>query len=330
MTNLYSKTMRAAMFALLLAGAATRIRRRVDTMNLTTHSRKSTNFFANLISSALLALMIGSYPGVANCKTIDPKGQGITIEDGMVLIDVMVNGNGPFRMVVDTGAASCVLKPEAAKNAGLTYDHRTVLATLKGESVVLAASDNIIQVGERSEPHVDVIVTEIPQFRAIHSRADGVLGQSYLARMPFLIDYGQRRMLVGPEATRESERLPVAIVAGGKTGRLVVPVVLEPGGRAWRLTLDSGASNTVVECSENCPRTIRAAAPERLLTYGGEQSVSKGTFKRATLQGAAMPRIEAVIVNVTSPDGQDEGVLPTRLFSAVYVDNRTVKLAATQ
>jgi hypothetical protein len=290
-----------------------------------------TNLFSKaiLISGALLVLVIGSCTGVANARTIDPRGQGITIEDGMVLIDVIINGNGPFRMVVDTGAASCVLKPEAAKKAGLTYDHRTVLATLKGESVVLAASDNIVQIGERSESHVEVIVTEIPQFRALHSRADGVLGQSYLARTPFLIDYAHKRMLIGPDATRESDRLPVAIVAGGKAGRLVVPVVLEPGGRTWRLTLDSGASNTVMECRENCPRTIPAAS-EHLLTYGGEQPASRGTFRRATLQGAAMPPIEAVIVNVTSPDGQDEGVLPTRLFSAVYVNNRTVKLAATR
>jgi hypothetical protein len=175
---------------------------------------------------------------------------------------------------------------------------------------------------------VDVVVTAVPQGRALHAKADGVLGQSFLSRTPYLIDYRRKRMWLGAAATKEAERLPITMAPRGSDGRVVVPVVLEPGGKTWRLTLDSGASQMVVECQENCPHTARMASSKRLVTYAGEQAVSRSTFRQVNVAGTAMPAIEAVIVNVVPPDGQDEGVLPTRWFSAVYVDNLTVKLAS--
>ena len=275
---------------------------------------------------ALLVYAIACCSYVAPAHTGDSRGQAITVEDGIVLVDAMVNGRGPFRMVVDTGGAACILSPAAARKAGVVYDHRTILATLGGERPVPATSNSVIQVDGQREPGVELAVAEIPQFRALRSRSDGVLGQSFLSRTPYLIDYRKRRIWFGDAATQESNRLPLAMATGGMGGRIVVPVVLEPGGRTWRLTLDSGARHMVVECRAGCPDGRRTS--ERLITYAGEHPISRSTFTRVRVGGIAMPTMDALIVNAAPPDNQDEGVLPTRWFSAVYVDSLTLKLAA--
>jgi predicted aspartyl protease len=290
-----------------------------------------TTFIATILNACtLLAYTIGCYPCLAAGHIGDSHSEPITVEDGIVLVDVTINGRGPFRMVVDTGTASCILKPEVAQKAGLVYNHRSILGTLKGDTVVPAASNNLVQVGDRSEPHVDVVVTGIPQFRALRSKAEGVLGQSFLSRTPYLIDYRRKRIWLGAAATQEAERLPVTMAAGGDSERVVVPVALEPGGREWRLTLDSGATQMVVECRENCPQTGRTGSWERLITYTGEQPVSRCRFRSVRVGGVGMPTMDALIANVAPPDGQDEGVLPMRWFSAVYVDNVRVKLAVVR
>ena len=287
----------------------------------------TSNVMTILNTSALLVYAIGCYPCIAAASTGDSRGQVITVENGIVLVDVTVNQRGPFRMIVDTGAASCILRPAAARYAGLAFDHRTILAALGGETVVPAASNNVIQVGSRSESNVAVLTTELPQLRALHSKADGVLGQSFLSRTPYLIDYREKRLWFGAAATKRAKHLPVAVAAAGTSGRIVLPVVLEPGGRTWRLTLDSGASDIIVECREHCPNTRSKPSSERLITYAGEQTVLTSTFRGVRVGGVALPPMNALIVSLPSPDDQDEGVLPTRLFSAVYVDSQFVKLA---
>ena len=37
----------------------------------------------------------------------------------LVLKDVYLNGQGPFRMMIDTGAASCLVRPAIARRLGL-------------------------------------------------------------------------------------------------------------------------------------------------------------------------------------------------------------------
>jgi predicted aspartyl protease len=282
-----------------------------------------------LNAGAFLTFVVGSTPcpGAANAGS---PGQVINVENGIVFVDVTVNGRGPFRMLVDTGADSCLLAPAAARKAGLVYDHRTVLATLGGESIKEAASKNLVEVGGRKESNVDIIATEVPHFQTLNSRADGVLGRSFLSRAPYLIDYRRKRIWLGEEATQQAERLPITVTPVHARGRTVLPVVLESGGATWRLTLDSGASHMVVECQQKCPHAGQARSDQRLITHVGEQPVSLRTLKHVQVGGMVMPEIVAIFANAAPPDDQDEGVLPTQWFSAVYVDNLTVRLASAR
>ena len=106
-------------------------------------------------------------------------------------------------------------------------------------------------------------------------------------------------------------------------------MTLEAGGPSWRLTLDSGASNLILKCSQRCPRINDPRSGDRVLALVGERPVLSGTLRQVEIAGARMSFVHALLVDTELPDGQDDGVIPSHWFSAVYVDGNSglVRLA---
>src|SRR5215472_2528939 len=106
----------------------------------------------------------------------------LAVVDGYAFVQVRVNGKGPFRMLVDTGASSCTLSNEAATAAGLVYDHRVMVATAAGEHVLPAAGETRVQAGTVQASGVEMLAGPIDAVRQVDPNADGILGQSFLGR----------------------------------------------------------------------------------------------------------------------------------------------------
>ena len=254
-------------------------------------------------------------------------GERILLRSGFPFIDVEVNGQGPFRMLIDTGAASCMLTPQAAAKAGLKYDHRVTLASMAGEKVIPAASGNAVKAGSVERAPIEIDVVGLEELRGLDARADGVLGQNFFTGAPYLIDYRNKRLWVGGDAAARSADLPIAVEASELHGRVVLPVKLDESARPWRLTLDSGASDLVVTCNDRCPPLSAVQRGDEIVTYSGGRPVSRGRLERAEVGGMKIPAPEAILVESSASDGQDDGVLPARWFSAIYVDGPSVRLA---
>jgi len=260
------------------------------------------------------------------CSASAGEGQKIFLRSGYAFVDATINGRGPFRMLIDTGAYSCMLTPDAARRAGLSLDHRTILTTLTGEKTVPGALHNLVQAGTNSESDVDILVTELAQLRQLDGKVDGVLGQSFLSRSAYLLDYHMKRLWLGDEAIAQAGRLPIAVASARSHGRTMLPVVLAPGGAPWRLTLDSGASHVVIACGDRCPGARGVQEGVLLTSYVGERTVPVGTLRYVEIGGVRMPPAEAVLVDSPALDGGDDGVLPTNWFSAVYANGDVVRL----
>jgi predicted aspartyl protease len=270
---------------------------------------------------------------VAGCQCLlggegQGEGQKVTLRQGFPFVDVSINGRGPFRMLVDTGADASLLTPQAAHKAGLKLDHRVILTTMAGEKIVPGGSQNVIAIGGVQEAGLAILTLDLPEVRSLTADADGVLGQSFLNRNAYMLDYRQKRLWLGEDATAQAGRLPNAVTAVHSRGRTVLPVSLDSEGRTWQLALDSGSTSLVVDCSERCPRAWDIERDSRLITHTGDRAVLRGTLRQVQLGDLPMASAEAVLLeSVAAAGGWDDGVLPTRWFSAFYVNGGVVRFA---
>jgi len=276
-----------------------------------------------LLGMALCAPLLAGRPeGVAGVE----EGARLSLVRGYLFVDVRINNRGPFRMALDTGNTSCVVTPSAAAALGLVPDERVVLTTAAGERVIPAVTSTRVEVGSAAADGVEVLVDSLEGIRIVGGRIDGVLGQSFLSRVSYLIDYRQARLWVGPEADRLSSRVGSPVAAEILRGRVFLPVMLEPGGRTWRMVLDTGANDLLLGCGSDCPR---AASVTHVRTNAGGRIVRTATLRQVRVGGLRFADREALLIGKAAHLEQGDGLLPGAWFSAIYVERggKVVRLA---
>jgi clan AA aspartic protease (TIGR02281 family) len=242
----------------------------------------------------------------------------LSVKGGYAFVQVLVAGQ-PFRMLLDTGASSCALTPEAARKAGLKYDHRVAVDTAAGSKVVPAGTARV-SVGNVEAFDTEILAQSIDAVKTVDRNVDGVLGQSFLGRFPFLIDYKNKHLLIGVEADERAATVGAPIDTEEVAGRMVLPVALAEHGRTWRLALDSGSRRLLVECGYGCPRLAEHMGEAQIRTNAGDCSARQGYLRRIEIGKLAIGRVETLLIESAPQPGREEGLLPTAMFSAVYVN----------
>lgn len=193
---------------------------------------------------------------------------------------VFVDGAGPFRFLVDTGAQS--------SSAGKAVTARLNSAPRFAVEVVTVAGSTVrpvwkvpVRVGSRGA-HGELLEIETPG-------ADGILGQSFLREFSYLIS-GDRFELAASEPGGG-----VAVPARLIDGR---PAIRWNG--AW-LILDSGASHMVLFREGKGKRV-------QLSTHAGSREAALGEIGGQPVAYAG-----------AQPGREEDGLLPANLFEWVYV-----------
>jgi predicted aspartyl protease len=219
--------------------------------------------------------------------------------DYPILHDVYVNGKGPLRMLLDTGAQSTSVSPDAAKRAGLRPTFAVEVQRVQGPSIAPVTQARTVASGGLAVEEVEVLITE-PPAAAVIGPLDGVIGQSFLSRTNYWVDYGRREIRWDPQgelaACLEGERLDFELVEGRPAMRGQV------AGEPRRLVLDTGASH--------------------LILFGGSAPASRVTMTRVeqlTLGGLRWRGLTAGVLPATEREG---GLLPGHLLKSFYVNNR--------
>ena len=217
----------------------------------------------------------------------------------VVLNEVYLNHHGPFRMMVDTGAAASSMRPEVARRIGAipayTVEQVTVAAARRTPALLL----DEVRTGSVSQPAVEFLIAG-----GLPSGIDGVLGQSWLVRHDYLIDYRRHRLVLDGEAPAAGDRTALRMVHGRPA------IAARVDGRTAELVLDSGADTLVLF---GRPRFFSTT----LFTSQG--AVLAGTSPaHVALARGRTDIVPAAWINGT----ESGGLFPLHTYSAVYVSNR--------
>jgi predicted aspartyl protease len=164
---------------------------------------------------------------------VDEVKAGRDMSDRMT-VPVMVNGQGPFPFVIDTGADRTVISAELAAQLGLKPGEPVILNDTGGVGVIPK-----LGVGARELHDVSA-----PMLMASNLGAMGLLGIDSLRDQRMVMDFHARRMTVEASKPEHFGTDVIVVQAHRRLGQLVL-VDAAIGGEPIMVILDSGAQNSI-------------------------------------------------------------------------------------
>jgi len=118
-----------------------------------------------------------------------------------ILVEVRINGSGPYRLIFDTGAPINLLSSRAAKEVGLKASGFRILTGPKPITV------KSLTVGSVEANDVPILIMDHPTVAAISQafrkeagNIEGIVGFPFFARFTTTVDYQQQELLFRPNS----------------------------------------------------------------------------------------------------------------------------------
>ena len=162
---------------------------------------------------------------------------------GRVMTHVMVNGKGPFRFVIDTGASRSTLAPHLAKALNLkpSVGRNVMLNGVTGAAEVFTVAVDSIEIGALRFEKQDLPVI----FTSIMGNADGILGVAGFQDQRIDVDFKRDRVSVlTSNGKRPHYSMVTARAERNDNGLMIVDVRVGRRIKA-KAVIDTGAERTL-------------------------------------------------------------------------------------
>lgn len=185
----------------------------------------------------------GQMPQVV-VQTTEPRFVAPTSRDriGRIWAPVMIDGKGPFRLVLDTGASHSAIIERVAQALGDTDPAAMTLTKVTGftgSAVVPTVTVERMQVGD-----IDISPYTLPIVPDVFGGADGVLGYETLADKRIYADFGRDKLTIARSRLDRVpfgfDKIPLRLIEGG-----LLVADIRVGGVHTRAIVDTGSQGSV-------------------------------------------------------------------------------------
>jgi hypothetical protein len=220
---------------------------------------------------------------------------------GRVMTSVKVNGKGPFRFVIDTGASRSTLAPHLARALALkpSVGHNVMLNGVTGAAEVATVAVDSIEIGALRFEQQNLPVI----FTSIMGNADGILGVAGFQDQRIDVDFKRDRVsvlnsdgkrphysMVTARATRNANGLMIVEVKVGR--RIRAKAVIDTGAER---TLGNLALQSAMNKNRHKKREIIAA-----VVHGATPDIADGDvqeIKEATIGDMTLSNLEVIFAD---------------------------------
>lgn len=160
---------------------------------------------------------------------------------GRIWAPVTINGQGPFRLVLDTGASHSALTAQVAKTLGISLDsgHTVLLRGATGTARVPMVPVESMEVGD-----LLMYPRRLPIVPDALGGAEGILGTDGLANKRIHIDFRRDRITIKRSRSEPAGEGFITIPVEFMRGRLLV-IEARMGGVATKAIIDTGGQATL-------------------------------------------------------------------------------------
>ncbi|WP_205287652.1 aspartyl protease family protein [Luteibacter jiangsuensis] len=206
-----------------------------------------------------------------------------SVVDGRIYVQAKVNGKGPFRFAVDTGASGvgrldASLLPKLGLESSGTAATSDGVATAEVETTAVES----LSVGSIERKDLSLITRDYRKHVSGEAAFDGILGRAFFADGLLVIDYGARKLSFSKSSGLS--RNDKGVLPYERAFR--VPITI--GDKSFEANLDSGANVAMVVPARLWPEvsgsSLEKAASGQLTN--GKIETSKGVVPGPVKAGA--------------------------------------------
>ncbi len=199
-----------------------------------------------------------------------------------LLVDTMVNGEGPFRFAIDSAATISVIVESTAKAANIetNTDTRVLLRGMTGSGTYPTATADEISVAGLSWE--TPLLAWLPDDLPIAKRMDGLLGTDFLGQYAIAYFAGERVLRLYPKQIVEGR---------GFRGWVSVPL--------YEMHIEKGEATVyvfnVIISGERVPTILDIGADASLMNHRAARTIGVRTRRRSggSMTGATGPTVYA-------------------------------------
>jgi Aspartyl protease len=266
-----------------------------------------------------LFVMLALLPGrtFAGARAVTPFD---LLPPGDIVIPVTIDGQGPFRMLFDTGSSRSAVTSSVARRLGSRLVGRTIMVTPAGRATRALVLLKRLRIGDGDSASVAGLQLDEGD---LAPGIDGLIGQDLLAARVYTIDYAAGRIVWhgGVTPVTGGTRLDLELTGG----RMLVTLPQRAketaaAGSVLRLIPDSGADRLLLFTHADLPALVlldvgllKGAAGARVVQQVRVAGLAVGTI---TLLDQ-----DAALVESTADDAPlGDGLLPLHLFARVTIN----------
>ena len=244
-------------------------------------------------------------------------------DSSIILVPVLVNGQGPFPFILDTGSDDVILDSTLARRLSLSISagdaHQATVAGAWAPGRSVAKS---LQLGPVQTQNAPVLLTDLSGIRSRAPQAQGVLGQSFLSLFNYLLDYQNRsiRFEQSGELQHSIHGEPLPLEIDGH--RILLLAQAQTASSApLRLLLDTGTNALVLSRASADAIHLVVDGQKFETTVNAKIALPFGRLGQLTLGSRLLHDLPVTVSAAQQMQQVCDGLLPTSLFKALYVNN---------
>lgn len=200
------------------------------------------------IASALLAALIAASPLRAQPGPVPPNEDATLPPDVIhaqrdryqrMTVPVTIEGKGPYRFLVDTGAQATVITPRVTDTLGLVPSGRATLVAMASRTQVDTVELDGLEFAGRQFNNL-----KTPLLRDHHIGADGIIGLDTLQDLRVIIDFKSDAITVADATLDPNSAYEIVVRARRRLGQMIITDA-EVDGVRTAVIIDTGSWHSI-------------------------------------------------------------------------------------
>lgn len=276
-------------------------------------------YWLGLVAGASMALF---NPNASVVDEMDTPAETEIVEGqrdfyDRMTVPVMIEGQGPFRFMVDTGAQATVVTRGLSEKLKLEPIGNAMLVGMASQAQVQVVELDGLEFAARVIDNIHA-----PLLEARNVGADGILGVDSLQGLRVLIDFRNERIEVADsEALGGNSGYEIIVRARRKLGRLIITEA-EVDGVETAVIIDTGAQGSIGNLA--LQRRLRAKRGKEITTTDVHGAEILGHLDLA--REVTISRLHLRNVPITYADGPAFGALGLDRKPALVLGMRDLRL----